>query len=267
MLKNAEKTGSLTAALEELVLLLQRQQQLQKQLVAALSYPLLLLGFCLTIVFVLFFYIIPTLFDLLTGKNLPFFTRFVLNCSYFLQQHKFFLMSVFLGLVFSVIMLCVSKKMRHKGRLLLFYLPVIKTFFLKLAIVRFCRSFATLLHGGVAYLTALDLARQVMRHPFLEKELQIAEKRILEGQKLSDFLLANPHFPNLMARMLSIAQEMGNEEQMLINIAQIYEAELEKNLLRLTTFLQPVILLILGLIIGFIVLAILLPLTDVSSFI
>ena len=92
-----------------------------------------------------------------------------------------------------------------------------------------------------------------------------AEKKIVEGKKLSDELKTSSLIPNLFIRMLSVAEEAGNLSYMLQNVANIYEEDLDKSLQRITSLLQPVTLLILGVMIGLVLLSVLLPLTDVGS--
>ena len=105
-----------------------------------------------------------------------------------------------------------------------------------------------------------------MANDLLASAVERGEKRIAEGQLLSSQLKESGLFPSQMVRMLAFAEEIGKMAPMLENIAEIYEEELEKNISLLTTFLQPAVLLVLGAIVGVVILSILLPLTDVSSF-
>ena len=133
--------------------------------------------------------------------------------------------------------------------------------------VRFCRTFGSLLEGGVSYVEAVKLAASVMNHPALEKEIKEKAASLIEGKKLSDLFMESILLPPLLARMLAIAEKSGDMPKMLYYLSKIYEEELEKLLSQITSMLQPIMLLILGGIVGFIVLSVLLPLTDVSSFI
>jgi general secretion pathway protein F/type IV pilus assembly protein PilC len=125
---------------------------------------------------------------------------------------------------------------------------------------------SSLLEGGVSFMETLPLARKVMDHPLLESHFAKIESKILEGKSFSEQLLKIPYVPILMSRMVAIAEKSGKLPQMLRQIADIEDEDLRKNLLFLTSVLQPVILLVLGTIVGLVLLAVLLPLTDVSSF-
>ncbi|MES2200348.1 MAG: type II secretion system F family protein, partial [Chlamydiota bacterium] len=101
----------------------------------------------------------------------------------------------------------------------------------------------------------------------LEELLSKTEKQVIEGKKISDLFSESAFIPPLVIRMIKIGEETGNMVGMMQSLAEIYEEELDKNLLQLVTFLQPAVLLFLGGVVGLVVLSILLPLTDVSSFI
>ncbi len=142
-----------------------------------------------------------------------------------------------------------------------------KTILNQAALIRFCRSTSILLFGGVPLVTALEIARKVMKHALLEEAIEEAQKKITEGKSLSQELKKSNHIPSLVTRMLAIAEETGKMPEMLESLSDIYDQELERSLGYITTFLQPALLIILGGIVGLVVLSILLPLTDVSSLI
>lgn len=267
MMQAGEKTGSLPWVFEQLHELIARKQKLKKQLISAISYPLFLGGFCLVLLMGLLFFVIPSMKELFEGRNLHPITAMVLTCSDFVIQNSltllFSVMSAFALLVF------LFKQPKTKTILFkqLLKLPLIKTVTTEAAIVRFSRATSVLLTGGVPITNALSLARSVMNHPFLEQGIEKAEQKIVEGKALSQELKNSPQIPSLVVRMLAIAEETGKMPQMFQNIADIYDEQLEKNLGKITTFLQPILLLTLGAIVGIVILSILLPLTDVSSFI
>ena len=113
---------------------------------------------------------------------------------------------------------------------------------------------------------SLQLAREVMHNKVLEAEVKIAEERVVEGRSLSQEISRSRYIPHMVARMLAIGEESGSLAEMLNKVADIYEDEVEKTLDRVMALAQPVILLIMGFIIGMVLLAVLLPMTDISSF-
>ena len=134
------------------------------------------------------------------------------------------------------------------------------------AVARFCRTMGTLLQGGLSMIDALRISRGIMRNVVLENEMKVAEGKIIEGHSLSHELGKSDYFPQLVSRMLSVGEESGTTVVMLNRIADMYEQELEKTLDRVMALAQPIILIVMGIIIGTVLLAIMLPLTDVSSF-
>ena len=131
--------------------------------------------------------------------------------------------------------------------------------------MRFSRVFAVLLSSGVPIVEALRLSRSVMNHVSFEEAMIQVEEGIVQGRKMSDELKKSGLFPPLMIRMLATAEETGNPMEMLEHVADIYEEQLERTLVQFTNLLQPVMLLILGVIVGVVLLSVLLPLTDVST--
>ncbi len=266
MVANSEKTGSLHHSLDELAELLNRQLQVRKAIVSALLYPALLSGFCLIILSALLFFVIPSLKDLFEGRDLHPFTKLVFAVSQFACNSKGILAMLFAAMIGLGIFALISK--RWKERLFAFSitLPFLKEFFAKVAFVRFFRSAATLLEGSLPLIQAFDQARRVMKHPVLEKVVAFAEEKIAEGESIHKTFENHPLIPPLIPRMIAIAEEGGKLPFMMQQIAQIYEEELEKTLTRCASLAQPILLLILGAVIGFVLLSVLLPMTDVSSF-
>ncbi len=267
MISNAEKTGRLAETLEELSILLQRQMKIRKQIVSALLYPSLLATFCLVILLSLLFFVVPSLSELFEGRELHPLTRIVFACSAFAIQAKS-LLTVFSCLILGGIgFLCFSSKGKFWGRKVCSQLPFLKNLFAKIAFVRFCRAAATLLDGGLPVIAAFRQARSVMGHPLLEELVEKAERRIEEGSQIYVPFEKHPLIPPLVPRMMAIAEQGGRLPFMMEQIAEIYEDELETYLNHFASLAQPILLLILGGLVGFVLLSVLLPLTDVSSFI
>ena len=266
MVGNAEKTGRLSQALSELAELLGLQHHVRKQFLAALLYPALLSGFCLVVLSSLLFYVIPSLKELFDGRDLHPFTKIVFAASQFACNSKIALAVFFVSALSFITAVFFSPQLKQRIAPISFRLPFIKTLLAKVAFVRFCRAAATLLEGGLPLIQAFDQARRVMRHPLLEAVIARAEEKIAQGESIHVPFQNQPLIPPLIPRMIGIAEEGGKLPFMMQQIAQIYEEELEKTLTHFASIAQPILLLVLGTIIGFVLLSVLLPLTDVSSF-
>lgn len=267
MIQNAERTGRLKESLGEISQLLDRQLKMKRELISAFLYPSLLALFCSVVLFSLLFFVIPSLKDLFEGRELHVFTRAVFSVSEFLIRMKVLFFVGFFSFLGSGLYFTLSKNGRKKSVEFLSKLPFLKGLFVKVSLARFCRAISTLLEGGVPVVEALFQARGVMTHASLERVLREAESRIREGESLYVSFQNHPLIPPLIPRMISIAEKGGSLSLMMRHLAEIYEDELEVYLARFSSLAQPVLLLLLGGIIGFVLLSVLMPLTDVSSFV
>lgn len=265
MISSAEKTGSLESAYEKLAILIGRQQKLKRKIISAISYPAFLFLFCLGVVFIILFFVVPSLKDLFEGRSLNTITYIVIGLSDFLRSNIQLLVCFF---VFGVVgLFFFFRRPRVKVVLHRFFLslPLIKTIALDASLMRFCDTFSVLLLGGIPLLESLKISKTVIRNGVIENIIEKVSKKISEGSKLSVELSQHPIIPSLIVRALATAEEAGGMPNILNNVAKIYEDDLEKNFAQITTFLQPILLIVLGGIIALVILSILLPLTDLSS--
>lgn len=267
MVHAGESVGLLGESLDKLSILLQKQTHLQKQIVTALLYPLILTLFSFALIVILLTFVVPSLESLFEDQKVNRFTQMVFGISHLLTRGWKIFLPLLFGGVLALCYLFRLPKWKRRSQDFLLRLPLIRTVVIKAAVARFSRTMGTLLEGGVTIISALQIARFVMRQPLLEETIEKAEKSIIEGSLLSIELAKSSQFPPLLSRMVAIGEEGGNLGPMLGKVADLYEEEVEKILTRLTALAQPVILVVLGGIVGFIMMAILLPLTDVSGFI
>lgn len=265
MVEAGEKGGYLSEALEKLSQLLLRQQKIRKQLINALLYPLVLFLFSGFILFSLFFFVVPSIAPLFEERPVSSLTASVFALSYFFREKWFLSFPLLITFLVAPVALFKSKSLNPTLSLWLYRLPLWKKIALSSALSRFCRTFATLLEGGVNIIEALQKAKNVMGHPLLQEVIEKAEQEVLKGIRFSS-AIASPLLPPLVMRMVAVGEESGQLPKMMHKLAEIYEGELEKTLGRVTTLAQPVILVVMGLLVGLIMMAVLLPLTDVSSF-
>lgn len=267
IIANAEKMGRLEEALNELSELLRRQIQIRKTLLSALLYPSFLFLFSWAVLSLLLFFVIPSLSELFEGRDLHPFTQAVFTCSHLACQAKGGLALFLVSLLALSSLALVLPSWKRRVSAIVLRLPFLKTLFVKVALIRFCRAGASLLEGGLPLVTCLREARSVMRHPPLEALIANAEERLVQGEPLSRSFASYALLPPLVPRMLAIAEQSGKLSFTFEQIAQIYEDEVETALAHFTTLAQPLLLLFLGALVGFVLLSVLLPLTDVSSFV
>jgi general secretion pathway protein F/type IV pilus assembly protein PilC len=266
MVQVAEQSGNLAAVFLQLAELIARQHKLKKQLVSALAYPSFLALFCFFIVCGLLFFVIPSMKELFEDRALHPITAAILSISNWVNQNVIYLSVTLLALPIGAVFALRNRTGKLRIYQLSLKLPFIKTLLLHSALVRFCRALSMLLAGGVPLLEALTLSRNVVKSPLIEDAIVKAQKRVGQGERISAAFQGSTILPSLVIRMLALAEETGKMEEAFFNLAEIYDEEMEKHLGQLNTFLQPALLITLGAIVGLVVLSILLPLTDVSSF-
>jgi len=266
MVAAGERSAQLADVFDELARLIQRSQKLKKQVTSALIYPAFIGSFCLIVISVLLFFLVPSMSELFEGRPLHPMTAAVLGLSHWLKEYGMVLLAILAVLALGILVVW-KKPAVHRWRAkLLLHLPFIKEMTTQAVMIRFSRTLSRLMESGVPLIESLQLARSVMHHQLFEEAIARCESKVVEGKGFASELKGQSIIPKTAVRMLAIAEEAGSTGKMLGSIADIYSDELEKNLTRLTAYMQPVILLVLGVIVGVILLSVLLPLTDVSSF-
>lgn len=265
MVKAGEETGSLSFIFEQLLILLSRERKLKKQLLTAAAYPAFLGGFCLIVILSFLFFVIPSMQELFEGRELHPLTEVVIGLSRFINRYFLILT---LGLFITgagLYLLFKQSTTKAKIEQLLLHIPLFQKIFLHAALLRFSRTCSLLVKGGIPFLESLHLSRKMMHNSYLESVIEEVETRVSQGKSFSQELRSYPLIPSLFIRMTAIAEETGNLGALLGNTADIYEEDLDKHLQQLLTLIQPLLLLILGAVVGVVILSILLPLTDVGS--
>lgn len=265
MITAGEAVGALDIVLEKLALFLSRQNKLKSDIITAMVYPGILAGFSFLIIIMLLAFVVPSIEGIFAERKLNGFTQFVLSVSYFFRNYWW----VYIPLIGGIIGYLAYKIRTPAGELWLeknmLKLPLIRTLMVQAAIARFSRTMGTLQQGGLPLIDSLRISREVMRNAVMSEEVKTAEARIIEGSSLGKELARTKWFPPIVAQMLTVGEESGSVVAMFNKIADMYEQDLEKTLSRVMALAQPAILIIMGAVIGTVLIAILLPLTDVSS--
>ena len=265
MIAAGESIGGLNIVLDRLSLLLTKQLKLRKQIVTALIYPSVLAAFSFLIIAVLIGFVLPSIEGIFAERSLNAFTSFVLGVSYYARTYWW----LYIPLIAATATYVTLKLRSPAGKLwlerTLLKIPVLRTLVINTSVARFCRTMGTLQQGGLPIIDSLRNAREVIHNVVIEEEIKQAENKIIEGSSLSVELARSKYIPTIVCRMLAVGEESGNLVIMLNKLADMYEEEVEKTLDRVVALAQPLILIFMGTVIGIILMAILLPLTDISS--
>ncbi len=266
MVQAAESSGALPLVFFRLTALLEAKEKLRKTLTSAAAYPIFLGIFCLALTLGLLLFAVPMMAELFEGRQMQPLTRFVFDLSAFLKLRiQTLAISFLIGagiLVWAKRLPAVKKKWYE----LLLMTPLVKDLISQAALTRFSFCLSMLLYSGLSLLDALRLSKEALKIPAMQLDMEQAEKRILEGEKLSLQLKRSLNFPPLLSRMCAIGEETGDLGKMFESFSKLTEQNLERDLIKFTTFLQPALLILLGAVVGMVILAVLMPLTDVQSF-
>lgn len=265
MIFAGESVGALDVVLSRLCHLLTRQMKLKKQISTALIYPGILALFSLLIVSMLLGFVVPSIEGIFADRPLNGFTTFVLTVSRIFRNYWWLYLPAIAGSVTFIVMKIRSPAGKLWMQRNLLKVPIIRNLVVQTSVARFCRTMGTLQQGGLPIIDSLRISREVMHNVILEKEIEHAEKKVIEGSSLSAELGRSKWFPKMVSRMLAVGEDSGTSVVMLNKLAEMYEDDLEKSLDRVVALAQPVILIFMGTVIGTILMAILLPLTDMSS--
>ncbi len=262
-----EAGGTLEHVLSKLADMLEKRTELSGKIKSAMAYPLLMTIVSLCVVIFLLSYVVPSITEILfeMERELPLPTRILINISNFIKSY----FTALLVLVFLVIAAIRVWLKNSESRLLWdkykLRLPFFGKLTLKAETARFSRTLAMLLTSGLGILESLDIVKGVVQNSFVSKTVGQIKNHISRGDNLAESIKRSKIFSPIVFHIVSTGQSSGNIEPALIDIAEIYERDVETTTKTLTTLIEPCILLIMGVVVGFIVTAILLPIFEINQ--
>lgn len=264
MIEAGEMTGSLDSVLKKMSIHYDKENKLNQQIKRAMIYPIVLSFIAVGAVVFLLTFVMPTIVGMFTssGVKLPLPTRIVLGISDTIKNYWYIIIAVVSGIVFSYKQFVKTKDGKKIKDTIILKIPIIKTNMLKILTSRFTRTLSTLLSSGIPILQALETSANVTNNSILIEGIEEVSDNIKKGESLSVLLNEMDFFPKMMVSMISIGEESGAIEEMLRKSADYYDDELEASLKQLVALIEPVAILVMGLIIGFIVIAMMLPMFD-----
>jgi len=269
MVRAGEESGSLDLVLYRLSELTEHQQALRGRLKAALIYPLFMLLIGALVLFFLITFIVPNITKIFDEMHqvLPLPTLILIGTSGFLKSFWWLVLG---GLGFGALVmrrLIRTPKGRHIWDRFKLVMPVVGPINTRTAMARFSRTLGSLLQNGVPLLTALGIVKNIVSNTLMAQAIDTSMADIRSGKALSASLSRSKWFPPLAIQMISAGEQSGEIEAMLNKIAEIYEGEVESQVLAITSLLEPVMILFMGLTVGFIVISILLPIFEMNQMI
>lgn len=262
-----ERAGNLDAVLRRYVSYSKTVDAVRSKTISAMIYPAILIGLAVVLVAIIMVKVVPTFseFYLSFGSDLPLSTRVIVAVSDVIRQ-QFLLIVIALGVGGAAFWSWVRQPGHGpKFDSLLLKLPFVGTSFHKFATTQLARTLATLLGGGIPLVNALEIAARSTGNRHLGQELAIAATRVREGQSLSATMLERKTVPDVAIKMIEVGESTGALTEMLNSLADFYDDEIETDVARFVTVIEPAMLVFMGVVIAGIVLALYLPLFELTS--
>ncbi|MFV0441781.1 MAG: type II secretion system F family protein [Lachnospirales bacterium] len=264
MVESGELTGSLDLVMENMSVHYTKEESIQRKIKSAMVYPILLAIVIVVVVTVLIVYVLPLFVGMFddAGMALPGPTVFLLGISESITNFWYLYGVGLMLIIFGSIMLFRVDKVRY-----VFYrgvrnIPVLGTSIVKIASARFCRTLATLLSSGIPIVKALEAAAKVTNNEYIIVSMKDVIEGIKKGQPLNILIRDMHYFLPMMISMVSIGEESGDIETMLQRTADYYDSEMEATINDITSLVQPIMIVIMALIVGFVVIALFLPMIE-----
>lgn len=267
MVAAGEASGTLEITLERLADFLEEQARFRGRLAAALAYPMLMTIIGVGVLFFLFSFVLPRVVAMFEDmkQQLPFITLLLLRLVGVIQGFWWLILGLVAGAAYYLKRYFSTPHGRERLDSMLLRLPVFGSVIRMIAVSRFTRTLGTLLQGGVHPLTALDIVKNIVGNTVLASAIQKARDNVREGESITEPLRRSGLFPPVVVQMVSVGEKSGELEKMLLKVSDSFDRSVESRITALLSLMEPVIILVMGVIVGFIVIAILLPILEMSA--
>ena len=268
MIRAGESSGQLDVILGRLADYMESVEELKREIKAAMTYPVISLVLILSITVGIVVGIVPkfqAIFETLGSKTLPLPTQILLSVSNALRNQFVALVSIGAAVAVAFTLYIRTNPGQRQWHWLILHVPVFGPLFRKVAISRFSRTFATLIQSGVPMLGALDIVAATAGNVVVEAAVLKAKEAVTRGETLGEPLTATRVFPPMVTRMISIGEKTGALEKLLMKIAEFYDQEVRAMVKALTSLIEPLMIAAMGFIVGFIVLAVFLPIIKLNN--
>jgi len=267
MVRAGEASGSLDIVLEKLADFGEKQRALQGRLKAALVYPVFMAVIGSAILFILITYIVPNITKVFADmeRTLPLPTRMLISLSDFLRGYWWLVLLFLVAGFYSLRFFVRSAGGRRLWDLLKLKMPVIGTVNQKIILARFGSTMASLLGSSVPLVTSMQIVQSIVNNALIAEVIEEAIEQIRKGKSMAKALGASPWFPPIFVQMISVGEQSGNLEPMLIKVSDAYEREVDMAIMGMTSLIEPIMIAAMGAAVGFVVLSILLPIFEMNQ--
>jgi len=270
MVNAGEQSGTLEQVLGRLADFMAAQNRLRSKVLAAMTYPAVMAVMGIIIISIMMVVVVPkmtSIFQTFGKEMLPLPTRMLIATSEFMQSFWWLVIALLVLGVIAFRKWKRTSKGEFKWHRFVLWAPMFGRLAMMIAISRFSKTLATLLSSGVPLLTAMDITKGVLGNVVLEQVVVDASSSIREGESIAEPLKASGRFPPLVTHMIAVGERSGQLEEMLENVALSYDSQVETRVAALTSLLEPLMIVVMGLGAGSIAVAILMPLMKMSEFV
>ena len=270
MVNAGEQSGTLEQVLGRLADFMAAQNRLKNKVTSAMAYPAVMAVMGIIVIAIMMVVVVPkvsVIFKSFGQEMLPLPTRMLIAISEFMQSFWWIVLAL---LVIGVVVFKKWKKSpkgEFKWDKFVLWAPLFGKLSMMIAISRFSKTLATLLSSGVPLLTAMDITKGVLGNVVLQQVIVDASSSIREGESIAEPLKASGRFPPMVTHMIAVGERSGQLEEMLENVALSYDAQVDTSVATMTSLLEPLMIVIMGLGAGSIAAAILMPLMQMSEFV
>jgi general secretion pathway protein F len=267
MIRAGESSGALEVVLVRLADFTEGQARLRSKIIGTMTYPVVMILIGVVIMGILFTVVIPKITKIFddTQITLPLTTRVLIGFSTFVHDWWWAIGLVFCGAVLLFLRYKQTPNGRERWDRWVLTLPIFGHLVRQLAVSRFSRTLSTLLKSGVPLLTAMDIVKNIVENTKLSGVIEAARESIKEGESIAAPLKRSGEFPPLVYHMVAIGEKSGQLEEMLKNVADAYDAQVETRMAALTALLEPIMIVMMGAIVAFIVFSIIMPILQINN--
>jgi type IV pilus assembly protein PilC len=263
-----ELGGILDTILDRLAAYIEKAQALKKRVKSAMTYPITILVISIAVILVMMWFVIPKfaeMFASLGGKQLPAPTQIVMGASDFFLDNAYFIVFILVSIVVTWKTLMKMPKTRYVLDAIFLKIPAVGGLIQKTAVARFTRTLGTMISSGIPILQALDVVEKTAGNKVIEAGIIKVKQKITEGKSMAEPLMATKVFPPMVVQMIAVGESTGALDAMLGKIADFYEEEVDTAVDGLTSMIEPLMMVGLGGVIGFIMIAMYLPIFTMAG--
>ncbi len=267
MIRAGERAGTMEQIVDQLAVYLEKVDAIRTKVRAALAYPVMVLGFAILVTLFLLLKIVPTFADIYAdfGQELPLLTQKIVVASNFIRSNALLSIAAAVGIVLVFGLLIRTRGGRYAMDAALLRLPIFGPIVRKSVMSRFARTFGILLASGLPILEALELVKGAAGNSVVARAIGDAKERIASGRGITESFRASGAFPEMTLQLMATGEDAGNLDAMLIKSSDFYDRQVEASVHSISSLIEPLMIILVGGLIGIIVVAMFLPIFQLGD--